>query len=236
MFNATGNVWGRGQCERAVAVIRKENPEFAVAWKLFQDTAVEALDNPGKWFQVTKYVSFGYATSAPFPRLSMQLASGRKIHYPLPEKAPITMIKTRLTVRTGEPESFKWTRVKGHLTEDQAAAVRGISGSYMTSFHSWELTFWGHVKGTKYGRVQTFGGDALQSATQGTGVDLLFHGILEAERQGYLSFFVVHDQGLAPANNGTLEGYLSALCTVPDWFKGFPLEADGAVAKSYSKS
>ena len=92
------------------------------------------------------------------------------------------------------------------------------------------------MKGTKYGRVKTYGGDLLQSCTQGTGVDLLSHGVRVAEEKGYKSFFVVHDQGLAKADKGSLQGYLDALCEVPDWFKGFPLEADGCVADSYSKS
>tara|TARA_R110002110_G_scaffold162048_1_gene361087 strand:- start:3264 stop:5354 length:2091 start_codon:yes stop_codon:yes gene_type:complete len=235
VFTATGGTWPRSKCERAVALVRKENPEFPKAWGLFMDTALEALDNPGTWFSATKYVKFGYTNAAPYPRLTMRLPSGRKIHYPLARKEPLTMIRTRLS-RSGEPDKFQWTQAEGQLTVEEAANYQPKPGSYSTSFHTYEITFYGHVKGTKYGRVKTYGGDLLQSCTQGTGVDLLSHGVRVAEEKGYKSFFVVHDQGLAKADKGSLQGYLDALCEVPDWFKGFPLEADGCVADSYSKS
>jgi DNA polymerase len=73
------------------------------------------------------------------------------------------------------------------------------------------------------------------NCTQGVGVDLLAHGCVKAERAGYEPFLVVHDQCLAPARK-PLQGFIDALCSRPDWFHDFPLEADGDVALSYSKS
>jgi len=72
------------------------------------------------------------------------------------------------------------------------------------------------------------------NCTQGTGMDLLLHGCVAAERQGFEPFFVVHDQALASAKGG-LDKFIAALCTRPPWFKDFPLEADGSVVASYCK-
>jgi len=76
----------------------------------------------------------------------------------------------------------------------------------------------------------------VHNCTQGTGMDLLLHGCVEAERRGHEPFFVVHDQALGHHAEGrTLEDFIEALCTRPAWFPDFPLDADGSMADSYQK-
>ncbi len=222
------------ECRKAVKIYREENPEMPKAWKAFQDAFVSALGTPGKWAEVTKHVRFGFTRKGAFPRMMMRLPSGRKIVYPYPEAHPITMWKKERTTSEAitapdggitykETVTSEWIRSKGHLNLDTP------------HFHTHELTFYGHVKGVLYGRVNTYGGDLLQSATQGTGMDLLNHGCVVSEKRGFHPFFVVHDQVLSPAQGG-LDRFIDALCTQPEWFPDFPLEADGNVAISYSKS
>jgi DNA polymerase len=72
------------------------------------------------------------------------------------------------------------------------------------------------------------------NCTQGVGADLLAHGVLRAEERGYRPFLLVHDQCLCPAEGGK-DGFEEALCCVPDWFAGFPLEAEANEVSSYCK-
>lgn len=233
VFTATGSTWKREWCEAAARIVRQENPEFKEAWKKFQDVFVEAMDSPDRWHPVTKYVSMGYTKKGPFPRMLMRLASGRSICWPHPEKHPITMVGIE---KSGA--STRWTRIPGHYdTEDlPPRSVKLAQGEFVSrTFRTWEVDFHGHVKGKTYGRVKTYGGDMLQSATQGTAADLLAYGALEAERQGFEPILVVHDQCLAPAT-GDPEDFRKALTTVPPWFEGFPLDAEADVVRSYCKA
>ena len=240
VYTATGSKWHREWCETAVKIVREENPEFPVAWRKFQDAFVSAMQSPHKWIQATKYVSFAYTTKAPFPRMLMKLASGRNITYPYPEIAPITMAK--IVTTEGKKTTTKWERVPGHLSEVEAADYLNIGDSFIApnavvemAFHTYELSFYGHVDGTIYGRVGTYGGDLLQSATQGTGADLLAYGAIAAEKAGFEPFLLVHDQALAK-DNGRCKDFEKAMCSIPPWFEGFPLEAEADVVRSYCKS
>lgn len=244
VFTATGSKWHRSWCEAAAKIVRDENPEFPFAWRKFQDMFVAALDTPEKWQQITKYVSIGYSRKGPFPRMLMKLASGRSICWPKPEKEPITMVQ----VETSDPKtrkvvSSKWERIHGHFeTREEIEADMKMghaffypNGQIAKTFKTWEISFYGHVKGKLYGRCKTYGGDMLQSATQGTAADLLAYGALEAERKGFEPILLVHDQCLAPAR-GEKEEFRRAMTTVPPWFEGFPLDADADTVRSYCKS
>lgn len=223
------------QCREAVRITHEANPEFKPAWKAYYQGWVDAMKNEGQWQDVFGYVQFGYTTKGPFPRMMMRLPSGRSICYPYPQRDPVTMVNVE--TRMPERKVLKWVKIAG--THDHESARRALrlkdNQSIEGLFTTEELSFYGHVKGRMYGRVGTRGGDLLQSATQGTGADLLAHGCVEAEKRGFDIFFVVHDQCLAP-DDGRLQEFIDALCTVPDWFRGFPLEADGKVELSYCKS
>lgn len=246
VFTATGSTWSRGKCEAAAQLVRKDNPEFPKAWRAFQDAFIAALDNPGKWQQATKYVSYAYTRKAPFPRMLMKLPSGRRIVMPYPEKSPITMVKLETTLMKDafipKVTSSRWERVPGHLDEATLHEKMKIGDKFFnpdvtitSSFFTWELSYFGHTKNSQYGRVSTYGGSELQSATQATGVDLLANGVLEAEKAGFSPFLLVHDQCLCPAV-GDKDLFTKLLCTVPDWFDGFPLDAETDVVRSYCKS
>lgn len=175
VFTATGEKWNREWCETAVKIVRRENPELPEAWRAFQDAFVSALDHPDKWIKASEIISFGFTKRSPFPRLLMRLASGRKITMPYPEKDPITMCKlVKFDPETGKDVKTRWERVSGHLDEDDAALALKLGDAFInpntrldSAFHTWELSFYGHIKGVNYGRVPTYGGDLLQSCFTG---------------------------------------------------------------------
>ena len=64
------------------------------------------------------------------------------------------------------------------------------------------------------------------------------HGAINAEKQGYEIFMLVHDQALAPykpEQGNTKQGFSDALCKLPDWAKGFPLESTCDIVPFYLK-
>lgn len=242
VFNATGKTWDRARCEEAVRVVREENPEFPKGWAACQNAFIAAMERPEKWHSANQYCAYAYTTKPPFPRMMLRLPSGRKICLPLPERAPITMAKVEVRSKDGkEVVETRWDRVAGHVDDEQAAKMLSCgdpflnpNASVVSSFHTWELSFYGHIENKLYGRVGCYGGDLLQTQTQAVGVDLLANGVLEAEKAGFDPFFVVHDQCLAPAV-GDPEAFTKALCTVPAWFRGFPLDAATDIVRSYCK-
>ena len=59
--------------------------------------------------------------------------------------------------------------------------------------------------------------------------------MIRAEQEGYGVMMCIHDQALAQANGGTLEGFIEALCQKEPWAETFPLEADGQIVPFYLK-
>lgn len=226
---------------KAVSVYRAENPEVVEAWDTFQKTWIKALRNPGEWHAATEKVKFAYSTKEPFPRMLMRLPAGRDIVYPYPKAEPITMVRYAKTENAEKKSEVKseWYRLPGHLEPSICLRSKSAKGWERVTghFHTHELEFWGHIKDAHWGTVKTYGGDLLQSATQGTGMDFLLNGCVEAEKRGHEAFLVVHDQALGlDAEGRTLEDFIEALCTRPDWFPDFPLDADGEMADSYQKA
>ena len=82
-------------------------------------------------------------------------------------------------------------------------------------------------------------GFSAEHALAHPGVDVearhMLHELVQHGLQVREAHALVHDQALASAK-GDLDGFVRALCAVPPWFPGFPLEAEGTVADSYSKS
>lgn len=242
VYTATGEKWNRAWCETAVQIVRKENPEFPAAWRDFQNAFTEAFHTPHKWVDATPYASFAYVKNGAFPRMLMRLPSGRKITYPYPECNPITMVKVATKGKDDKVIKREWVREPGHFDDEDVLAATMKMGdpfiypkSYIeASFPTHELSFFGHVEGAHYGRVSTYGGDLLQSLTQGIGADLLAHGAINAEKQGFEPFLLVHDQALVK-DNGRKDEFEKAMCMIPEWFQGFPLEATADCVRSYCK-
>jgi len=87
-------------------------------------------------------------------------------------------------------------------------------------------------------RMGTYGGSLVENATQAVAGDLMTHGALNADRLGYKIFMLVHDQALAefePEAGQTIEGFCEALCDLPKWAEGLPLEAEGGLVPFYNK-
>jgi DNA polymerase len=90
----------------------------------------------------------------------------------------------------------------------------------------------------KWTQQTTYGGDAVQSAVQGIARDIMAHAMLLLEKRNYEIVLTVHDEIIAEVQNGqgSLADMEEAMCTLPDWASGLPLEASGGYeGKRYRK-
>lgn len=208
-FHETCAMWGmpieKKLACHTVRTFREVNDQFPATWRKFERAALEAMETPGQWIEANRFVSFAYSRARPFPRLLMKLPSGRCITYPFPEVK--RTVKKHKDYETGETREWE----------------------------SDDLTFYGALRGhVGWGRVSTYAGDLFQSATQGTARDILQHGCVKAEREGFDIWAVIHDQALA--DEGDVERFIKCLCSHPDWLpKDFPLAAEGFLCNYYAK-
>lgn len=202
-------------CKLAIFKYRKKRTKIVEAWRLFQDAAVAAIQNPGERFPAGR-VSFIYGNFGGFAALAMRLPSGHNLMYPDP----------RLAAKTIEAEVIKENE-DGELYTEKV------------SFETLEIRFYGQLPmSSQWGTVSTYGGKLLENATQAVGGDFMSHGLLCAEKAGFKVFATIHDQALAvfePDKLQTAQAFRQALCTLPEWAKDFPLEASVDITKYYTK-
>lgn len=97
------------------------------------------------------------------------------------------------------------------------------------------ITYYGQLPGTsKWDRVQLYGGKLLENLVMGMEADIMAGGCVNAEKDGFTLWALIHDQALARAQ-GELEKFVAALTKLPEWAVGLPLTADGSITPFYRK-
>lgn len=208
-FHETCAAWGM-PIEKSIACLtvktfRTENAQFPITWRKFESAATKAISTPGEWFPANEFVSFGCSRSKPFPRLMMRLPSGRSLIYPMPQVT--RTVKRHRDYETGETREWE----------------------------SDDISFYGALRGhTGWGRISTYAGDLFQSSVQATARDILQHGCVLAEKNGFEIFSVIHDEALC--HDGDADRFTELICTLPDWLpRDFPLAASTHKCAYYSK-
>lgn len=99
-----------------------------------------------------------------------------------------------------------------------------------------EIVFFGHIMGTKWGDVPTYGGKLVENITQAVAADVMACGAANCERAGYQIATLIHDQALAYHREGqTPEEFVRLLTTLPKWAANLPIAAEGALVSFYKK-
>lgn len=99
-----------------------------------------------------------------------------------------------------------------------------------------KITFFGNVKGKKWGRITTYGGKLVENGTQATAADIMSNGAVLAEREGYNIFALIHDEALSLQEPGqTIERFCELLKTLPRWADGLPIDVEGDIIDFYTK-
>ena len=202
----------RALCNEYVKTYRDNHPETVQAWRDIEDAARSAINHPGSKFTACDdKLTFVCGMVAGIPYLVMRLPSGRRLYYPHP--------KVKATFKKYEEDEMveeHWKREKGGYWIDQ-------------------VSFYGKLReSANWGRVGTWGSRLFENAVQAIGADLLNYGCIQAEKEGYEIFMIVHDQALAH-DTKPLDGFIEALCRKQPWAENFPLEASGAIHPFYLK-
>jgi len=90
----------------------------------------------------------------------------------------------------------------------------------------------------KWCRLKTYGGKLTENITQAIARDLLYHGMLLAEKSGYEVILSVHDELLTELPEGDergWEGLAACMAKNPPWAEGLPLAAAGFTDIRYRK-
>lgn len=209
-FHETCATWGmpidKATAVRTVKVFRETRPEFPRTWRAYEAAMVKAINVPGEWHEATPFVSFARTTKHPFDRLLMRLPTGRSIVLPLP----------KVERRVQRHKDFETGEVREWETD--------------------VVSFYGSLRNhAGWGRVQTYAGDAFQTSVQAVARDIMLHGCLQAEKNGYQIFNLVHDE--AHAHDGDLDGFIRSFTTLPPWLpEDFPLACEAERVPFYSKS
>ena len=142
--------------------------------------------------------------------------------------------------------AFKLIKSKAGLT---FLLMRKPSGSFMM-YPSPKIedgvTPWGAVKPMitykklKHNRVwireYTYGGSIFENFIQSTARDIMYAGAMKASEDGFHILFSVYDEviGLA-SEDRSLADFEKALCFLPSWADGFPVETEGKQTMHYEK-
>ena len=90
----------------------------------------------------------------------------------------------------------------------------------------------------KWGFISTYGGKLAENMTQAFCRDIIAHGVLTADKEGYKPVTLVHDEDVTetPDTNEFTHQHLSQLLSEKiKWAPGLPLDADGFEAYRYRK-
>lgn len=101
---------------------------------------------------------------------------------------------------------------------------------------AWNISFKTEIK-NMFLRETTYGGKLIENIVQGIAFDIMWHGMAQAERIGYPNHVTVHDELITLRARGTsdIQRLERAVCRMPGWATGLPLEAKGFICQRYEK-
>jgi DNA polymerase len=187
-------------CDALKRMWRYAHPGISNTWPALKAAAIEAINNPGVWFDHGTFWRNGdnvtVQIKTPFRRdgawLKCRLPSGRLLCYPSPQVDD-----------------------KGQI-------------SYMGM----------HQYTRRWTRIKTYGGKLFENITQAGARDVLAHGMVLSENNGYEVVLSVHDELITETpdtEDYSTEGLCDLMATVPDWAEGIPLSSAGFSGYRYKK-
>jgi len=86
-------------------------------------------------------------------------------------------------------------------------------------------------------RRDLYGGLLVENSVQAMARDIMYNGMLNAERAGYAQLLTVYDESVAeiPEGFGSIEEFNSLLCKLDEWAKDIPITSESFISKRYRK-
>ena len=191
-----------------VKLYRDNNPEMPRLWRAAQKAAVDAINNPGEVFKFSSV------------EISFQVRNFGGY--------PNLFLKL--------PSGRQLVYPKPMVRRETRVFVDKDTGEK----RNWEvnvITYWGQ-RSAIWCRVETHGGTIVENICQSLAGEFLTLGVVRAERAGYETFMVVHDQALSryePEKGQSTEEFTRLMCELPPWAPDFPLEAKTDIVDFYTK-
>lgn len=210
-----------------VAAYRRQHPKVKQLWHDVGEAALQAV----KHRKTTRVGKLLIGMKDIF--LFIKLPSGRKIAYPFP--------KVELQTAPWDRNELEDIKAQYRESEDpeERVELKRQAARIKARPKKETITYWGKPRqgGGKWVRRSTYGGKLCQNATEAICRDLLVNAMVKAEPHGIEYIMLVHDELVNEVAEGvhTLDEYNRIICELPDWAEGFPLAADGYIAKHYRK-
>jgi DNA polymerase len=196
--------------EEVVSAYRSEYDKVRKLWYACGEAAVNAVRNPGEWFQAGDKLSLIVHKNF----LWMKLPSGRLIAWSSPE---VEIQEAPWTEKVTNPDT-------GEITEQKArrpvVTVESID-TYTRQFC----------------RHKLIGSSIFQSGVQGTARDILAQGAINVEAAGYPLVLMAHDELMAhvPEGFGSPDEFGQLMCQPAEWFKDLPLSYEAWRGRRFRK-
>jgi DNA polymerase len=147
----------------------------------------------------------------------------------------VISVHTGLGAKVAFLKDGQWLRMKlpsgRYLWYNQPLLEPGKFGGKMVTYMQV------NPKSKKWERGHTYGGRLTENAVQGLCRDLMVHGTLRLEDEGYRPIALVHDEIICepPVGHGSVPQMLDVMCQLPVWAERFPLSAKGRRGPRYVK-
>lgn len=191
------------EAKTAIDLLRQDYKKVRDCWYACGNAMVDAIRNPGTWFEVGTKLQFCVYNNF----LWLKLPSGRLISWARPSlKLELMPWKRTVWVLNDAGERVQ-------IEEDVYQDVVYVE-SIETTTRQWC-------------RHKLIGSSAFQSAVQGTARDILAYALVEhVEPAGYETVMLVHDEDMAlvPKGWGDDEEFGRLLCTPAEWYADLPLD------------
>ena len=250
--------------EFAVSSYRVACPKVVQSWKILQHAAISALieksleldDESKAAIKLSKFeatdtnvlegkAEFEFCNrTTGLPTLLLHLYSGHTLSYPFPF---LKRIKGHRSVcKTCRDKAFLQGFTQDEINQANKERIKrkssvlkmGALSLNCECLQPFTSLGWGYKKFDKGGMKNeyTHGGKILENMCQALAGDHLNFALAEAEKVGFHSTMVIHDEALGPFTPGLdLLELDRAFQTSPPWALDFPLKAEGKLVKYYTK-
>jgi DNA polymerase len=214
-------------CDAIKHMWRAKHPKIVAGWKTLRDSAIAAVENPGKVFGLAnKKAMF----SVRGQWLVVLLPSGRKLRYfePRVEYGGRKCTECDGTGHKGVVAGFIPTK------DEECPKCHGEGSTRATP----TLSYIGIDTDTRrWMRTTTYGGKWCENICQGGSSDFIRYGMKNLEMEQQDLIMTVHDEAISevPDEFANLQTSIKFFTRKEAWAKDFPLAAEGFVADRFQK-